>query len=303
MTLATPDVMQHWGTMLRVCAPLLDAREDAEDCAAQVVLQVLARSDPDVRNLEALMVKMVKRRATDMLRARTRQRARDARLAQVTATSVGDAAEAVLDNAEATWLHEAARAQLSPLRYRLLTLLAEGHHLRDVARELGITHGVAQSQLYQLRRILRTVHGKTLAVLAAVWSATRRVGVTAAPATGLAAAVLVLIPAVAGVVREPTPDSHAVTKAPSLQTAVGRRDAHTERQRRPMTTAFAPRTQTGPATGLKSHAVGPAVVALDSPAGSTRVERRESGGDEEGPIEVLTACLEQFTVSATHVGC
>jgi len=111
----------------------LGCPDEARDCAAEAVRQVLDRQPTGVVNLEAYMVTVAKRRAIDRHRARERERRRDRRLAGQLATTVPDVAEGVASRAEACWADGEARALLKPHVYRLVRMLVDGVPLNEAA--------------------------------------------------------------------------------------------------------------------------------------------------------------------------
>lgn len=304
MATADIDPLRHWDVLIRVCRPIVDSVEDAEDCAAQVVLQVLSTDQATVRNLEALMISMVKRRAYDTVRAAKRARVRNGKLAKVAVESVVDVAEDVVERAEATWLQATAEAELSPIRQRVIELTADGHDVVTIAKALGLSPRAVEGQLYQARRVLRQLYAKTLPAVVIGLAAVRRSLTPAVPNFALAA-LLVLSPAfavgfrpsVGGPITEravsPLTSDQIHPRDRERTRSVTRRQASTPK--RPVRRAQIERLSAEPRTE--------AVLTIRDPAGRTAVERRETGGSENGPVEVLTACLQKFRVEASHIGC
>ncbi|MDP9164824.1 MAG: hypothetical protein M3O32_01950 [Actinomycetota bacterium] len=101
-------VWDHWDAMVAASLNVLGSRDQAHDCAAEAMAQVLQRRPADIANLEAFMVTVAKRRAIDRHRARARDRRRDARLAGEAAITLPDLAEDIAARAEARWADEQA---------------------------------------------------------------------------------------------------------------------------------------------------------------------------------------------------
>ena len=97
------EVWPHWEAMVSASRSVLGSSEDAYDCAAEAMAQVLERAPQDVVNAEAFLVTVARRRAIDHYRRGQRERRRDAQLAAYEQTSVVDIAEDVARRAEAAW--------------------------------------------------------------------------------------------------------------------------------------------------------------------------------------------------------
>ena len=150
------DLLALWQSMVRVCEPILDCRDDAEDCASDALVCGLAATDlTAVDNHEAWFVTVAKRRALDQLRHRTRNRSRLARLAGHDEQRAPDVADHVADASEARWLSKRADEILTPTARSVLDVVADGGSVDDAAASLGITRRSAEAHLHRARVSLR----------------------------------------------------------------------------------------------------------------------------------------------------
>lgn len=305
MLYAREELEDHWRSMVRVAHSVLGSRPEAEDCAASAIMQVLERQ-PEVDNLEALLVTVAKRRAVDRLRGLDRARRRDARLATQQDTSVADVAEAVVARAEARWIQEEARTRLTQQSYRILEATANGQPIVDIATREGLTVRAAQSDLFRSRRLLRSVWARALTVVGATWAFTRRV--TSHAATATAAAVVVAAAVTAGFVPSGPPAPH-VGAAPDAQ--LGRSSAYDTSHVNVVRTAtpHPHRPATRPTGALRpARNVGGAqrrtLLVEHDPAGTTTVTRTQHGkGPPDGPVQGVLDCLHNVGLGPHHFGC
>jgi DNA-directed RNA polymerase specialized sigma24 family protein len=303
MLYAREELEDHWRSMVRVAHSVLGSRPEAEDCAASAIVQVLERQ-PEVDNLEALLVTVAKRRAVDRLRGLDRARRRDARLATQQDTSVADVAEAVVARAEARWIQEEARTRLTEQSYRILEATADGQPIVDIATREGLTVRAAQSDLFRSRRLLRSVWARALTVVGATWAFTRRVTSHAAPA----AAVVVAAAVTAGFAPSGPPAPH-VGAAPDAQ--LSRSSAYDTSHVNVVRTAtpHPHRPATRPTGALPpARNVGGAqrrtLLVEHDPAGTTTVTHTRHGkGPPDGPVPGVLDCLHNVGLGPHHFGC
>src|SRR3954471_12799191 len=84
----------HWDAMVRASQRVLGSTEDAEDCAAEALLAALRNPESgNVVHIRSWLGAVAKRRAVDVLRAKTRDRRRLARLAMLHEPYVSDVAD------------------------------------------------------------------------------------------------------------------------------------------------------------------------------------------------------------------
>lgn len=294
--------MCHWPAMIRACQPLLGSRSDAEDCASEALLAALQADAEQIRNTEAWLVTVAKRRAIDRLRTATRGRARQARLEARESFSVDGLAEAVADRQEAEWVAHVARRTLTPAALGVLEELAAGASIDDAASRLGLTRRSVESHLRRARVVIRAALASTLTVVGWLLGGARRSSPAAAPSVALAAAVLAvtlqgLVPEQSLTVPAPGPAVDAVAAPPRYMPPVvapGPLPAPA-RSAAPPTTAAAALPQ-APQRG------GPGEVKAVTPAGET-VVRRETRDGPSDPAGILLDCLGSFQVSAAKIGC
>jgi RNA polymerase sigma factor (sigma-70 family) len=295
-------LLEHWGKLVRVTRSLVDSREDAEDCASAAVLQLLERGSDGIDNTQAFLVTVAKRRAADKTRFQARARLRDGRLAAQQPPGAADVAEDVTARAEARWVDEVAQQQLSPKAYRLLRLLATGRDIGDVAAEMEMTQRAAESLLLRARRTVRRTWAKALAVLGALLAGLRRTAATA-PAATLAACLML---ALAGPSRwAPTDPAGPPGPSPDADTLV------VDSSGAPAFAGLGPAVD-GPALTRMSRQDRPShpaptqttMIVVPQPMGGratlTRKEREGGSGDA---ADTVLRCLQDFTVSAQHIGC
>jgi RNA polymerase sigma factor (sigma-70 family) len=287
--------------MVRVCERVLGSRDDAEDCASEALVQAFAEGLDDVENVEAFLVAIAKRRATDMIRRNVRNRRQLLRLASRCDVSDADPAERVADESEARWLSARADELLTAPARAVLRVVADGGSVNDAAHRLAMTRRSAESHLHRARLTLRAARLAAPAFGAAFLRALRR------PATVSSVAfvgVAVVAPAyLAPVAPERLPGDMPATPVVSEVTQVspgaGGRVVPVER---------APRAPQAPLRG----AVSAAVVTAAPRQGSTRVGTSEAGVEvsvdhrngPEDPVGIVVDCVEHTEVSTTaSIGC
>jgi RNA polymerase sigma-70 factor (ECF subfamily) len=294
MTLLRDELTMHWEPMVRVARSVLGCPDEAEECAAAAILQVLERSPQNVQNLEAFMVTVARRRAVDRLRSLERARRRDAQLAAQTDLYVHDVAEHVSARAEANWVQQQARARLSPRSMRILSAVAEGETISRVALREEVTVRAAESDLLRSRRLLRAVLARTTAALGAVWLAVRRLPAATVPASAaLATFAVLLLPALA----QPEA-SELVSPAVLPQQSTAQlglpgpsRKAHTRAAVSPPWAASASEPPSRP-----SKASVATLVVIGDPAGGGRLTRERHGaGPKRGPVGDIVECVSVAT--------
>jgi RNA polymerase sigma-70 factor (ECF subfamily) len=280
--------------MVRVCERVLDSREDAEDCASDALLAALRTNHQQVRNTEAWLVSVAKRRAVDQLRGRVRSRARHARLAVQHEVEAVDAAEAIAAQHEAAWLADEARARLSPACLAVVNELAGGASVEEAARTLGVTKRAVESQVYRARTVMQAVLTATLSVLGWLGRALRR-RFPAAQTAALAAVIVVGVlggnrPAVPLGPAPPAVDRHDAVASGLLS---ARTYAHQEAPPRARSRSEVPAR----APGSSAEA-----TSVHTAAGTTVVRRRHQEGPSD-PVGIVLDCVSRFEVTREHVGC
>jgi RNA polymerase sigma-70 factor (ECF subfamily) len=295
---AEQDLLTHWPAMVRACERVVASREDAEDCASEALVAALRRGGlGDVRNEEAWLVSVAKRKAIDVVRGDVRGRKRAARIAGEHPIDAADAAEAVLDQAEARWLAQQSRALLAPAAAEVLEAVADGHSIADAADRLGMTKRAAESHLHRARAALRTAWTATLGVLS--WLAgARRWGQTA-PAAALAAGlILSLSPGLGAAgpsgISVPSPLTSADTNdsapvSPAHTSQLGAAAAGSSRR---------------PADRSLPHASagGKGLHSVQTRAAGVQVTQETRPGPAD-PVGAAVWCVQHLHVSPTAVGC
>lgn len=190
MTWSRPELEQQWTPMVRAARAVLGSQDEAEECAALALVQVLERQ-PQADNLQAFMVTVARRRALDRLRDIERGRARDLKLVAWAERQVTDVADDIVTRAEARWVDQVARRELRPEVYQLLRHIADGQPIAEVAAALGMTDSAAASHLRRARVLLRGALAKTLGVLA-LGGAWRRRSLAGVATAGMTATALMI---------------------------------------------------------------------------------------------------------------
>jgi RNA polymerase sigma factor (sigma-70 family) len=284
--------------MVLAARPVVGTLDEARDCASQAIVQYLEQDRRDVANLEAFMVTIAKRRAIDLVRARDRARVRDERYAHEVVLSAPDVAEDVATRAEALWADREARRLLQPKVYELLTLVADGVPMAEVAQRLGMTERAAQSHLLRARRVVRNALARTLAGLGIAVASLRRWWGPAAVTAPVLAAAFVLAIGTATAPRVPAPPP--LTLLPSTGTPAPVESATDSAHR------VAPHRRTGSAAA-RTAAVVPRRphedVSVQTPVGSVSVEDRDTGHDSDSYAEELLWCLGHLRIELHYQGC
>lgn len=304
------ELLSHWPAVVRACRPLVQSREEAEDCAAEALLAALETPQRALDNPEAWMVTVARRRAYDAGRRRARDQRRMAGLAsQSVLVDIDEPGAVVTDRAEAAWLAAVARRELPTSTQAVLSQLASGAGVQDAATELRLTRRAVESHLRRARLALRSAMAATLGLAAALLAPFRRSLPLAAPASAVAL-VLVLLPQAAP--SGPTPGD---TSAPPVTRSVVGVSAGTTAQPVAVPSAVSlpaepPELTSVPSNAAATGASGGASpvsrvvpeVRATTPAGRTAVTREERVGPDDA-VGIAVHCLRELTVSATHVGC
>jgi RNA polymerase sigma factor (sigma-70 family) len=301
-------VWEHWDAMIAASRKVLGSLDDAHDCAAEAMTQVLERQPDGVENLEAFMVTVAKRRAIDRYRAQQRGRRRERMLAAQVALTAPDFAEDVATRAEARWADETARAVLKPNVYRLVRMLADGVPLSDAAARLGMSDRAAESHLLRARRAVRGALGKTFGVLAAAFACGRRVGPAAAPAVVAVAASTALL------VGGPAPGPRLPASDPPAKPILGDAapTAVVAELVLPTGAATPPRGVSARAPlSLPAASVGVAQASprsttsavVSTPVAGVDSYDTDDGQQSEGTAEQVLQCVQNLKVTIGYQGC
>lgn len=294
----------HWRAMVRSARGVLGCPSEAEECAAQALLQVCQQDISRVDNLEAYMVTVANRRAIDRLRHLDRARRRDQLLATHEAAVINDHADDVARRSEAFWMAAQARTLLDGRSYDVLARYAEGEDMSSIAASHGISEGAARTVLHRARKLMRGVHAKTLALLALLWTLGRRASAPV-PAVALATAVsCLLLPNVGNHVGPTRPNA-----APTLETSALVVALPIEPEMVRVATEFGD-------LGLERHAYEPraaattghrerkaTVIRAPLKSGVVIEKERRGGSQQSDPVAVVTDCLNNFKLSMQHIGC
>ena len=137
-----------FGLALRILGDR-DAAEDAVQDAFEQVWQQRDRVDPDRGRLDALTLTIVRRRALDLARARSRRVRRAAPLAEefdVADESIVDAADLLASGLDAARVRTALDALPAAQRQVIDLAYFGGRTMAEVASELDIAVGTAKSR-------------------------------------------------------------------------------------------------------------------------------------------------------------
>lgn len=292
------NLQAHWGPMVRVAHSVLGSWDEAEECAAQALAQVAERQPANIRNLEAFLVTIARRRALDRYRTIERNRRRDSALASREAAWAVDVAEDVVARHAARWLEMEAQRRLTPRAYRLLRAAADGQAVDTIAREESMTVRAVQSSLQRSRTLLRDVWARSLAVFGAAAALMRRAFVGAAP-PAVAAALWTLLVVVPNFSANPAPvpptqsdssDGHDPNVVPGVSAiATPRGPTRTPRQ------SVSKPTPSEPSTVMVVHGPGGTSTTID--------DREHGSGGDEDLVGGLVECLKNFKVTRENIGC
>jgi DNA-directed RNA polymerase specialized sigma24 family protein len=281
-----------------VARSILGSRDEAEDCAATAIVQLYERAPAEIENLEAYLVTATKRRACDVLRNLERERRPHERLVGQAIRPEPDVADVVVGQAEAAWLDREAVQLLRPATYEVLSRVANGKPIADVAHELGLTKRAAESHLLRARKIMRHSIARGAVILGGLWAGLRR---------GLPAQALVVVPAAClAIAVAIAPGPGALNTAPSTLSHEADRPLVRHAQGAAPTRSWAsrvfPDARAPSAAGLTRHEK-PIASVQAAPGLTTSVARGETGEHESGPIEVLEHCLRDFRIDPNQIGC
>jgi DNA-directed RNA polymerase specialized sigma24 family protein len=294
--LTADEIWVHWDAMLAAGYSVLGCKQQAYECAADAVTQMLERPPRNVRNPEAFLVTVAKRRAIDRVRSHGSDRRRLERLVANTQLVEQDVAEAVTERAEAAWVDEQARTLLRPTAYRLLQLLADGVPIQEAALALGLTQRAAESHLLRARRLMRSAIAKTLVTLGVLGGILRR-GVTKLPAAVAAVSALFLvIPHGSGLGQSSSRRSLAHFASSELRTAL---PARHESRTQPSAT---PSAQNRERATFASAASTPRAAVQTSVVGVGTYDK-DDGYQASGPVDLVLHCAGNVRVEPGYVGC
>lgn len=293
-------VWPYWRAMVRSAYGVLGSRDEAEDCAAEALTQILERPPLGVRNPEAFLVTVARRRAIDHRRASRSARKRVLRAGVAHAIDEADVAVAVADQREAAWADQQARSLLGPAAYQLLQMIADGVSIDQAAAAMGITTRAAESRLLRARRVMRAALASAVAMVSAVLAGIRRGWTTVSPVFTMAAvaALVVGLPTFQG---PSTPDPRD-TQVTDRSSAVSSDAPGT-----------APGVVEGATAGNTSGPTRPSWVQpaakpvltpeVRTPAGGARVYQVDDGYEPAGPADVVMHCLQNLDIGLHHQGC
>ena len=303
----------------KVCLQLVGSRADAEDCAAEAVLEALQQEDKlkHVDSVEGWIVTVAKRRAIDLVRTRAAEQRRFTRLTVAASrellSPIDSRIEELLDHAEATWLHEEA-AVLPATTRKVLACLMQGRTNAETAVELGLSRRAIENHVFRARQHLRATWLSSIAAFVGLLAGLRRFARAAAssPATVPVAAlgVVVTMAIVTSPLLQHHPHASPRTAAPILGVAgrlVGASDpldAHSAQVGAPVAVglsraARAPRSSESSRTLVSVHPAG-----ADKPG--VRVTQEEHGPPTGGPVDNLVTCVQTFKLPDLNggpVGC
>jgi DNA-directed RNA polymerase specialized sigma24 family protein len=296
------DLELHWRSMVRAANGVLGSRDEAEECAAAAIVQVLERGPHGIHNLEAFMVTVAKRRAVDRLRSLLRSRSRDQRLVAQHGPHIADVADDVVARAEARWVQAEALRRLSPLSYRILEAAANEVDVRVVGEREGMTVRAVQSDLSRSRLLLRRVVTRALAALGVAAALVRRGATVAVPAV-TAVLLLGILPGLDG--KSEGHDQSIPSQRPlTMPTRTTAFTSPTSRLTR--LTHMPPRPLRGAVSygAVNGRGHGEPQVQEQDAAGRTTVAKGRHGrGGDAGTVGGLLECLTNVNVDPHHLGC
>lgn len=270
---------------------------DAEDCvqaALQMVLELEAERRPS--NPGGWLVTVSRRRAVDLMRRREAQ-AR-ALLKQDVSEIVPDVAESVADLAEAQWLAQEATHRLPRSTQAVLTGLANGSSVRELAAELGLTERSVEGHVNRLRRSLRRAWAATLGVFGVSWLAVRRSVAVATPTLALTAVAITFTPRAGTPEQLPGKGQFGVLEVAGSTPPDSRiTQAVPQPPKRVQPPGHRPYLATPSRQGSAHH-----VLREQDPTGHTEATVKDRGGPDD-PVFGTLKCVEEFEVSPSHIGC
>lgn len=259
------ELVRHWDAMVRACRPLVDNEQEAEDCAAAALLQLIEEPRADLRRPEAFLVTLATRRARDELQRSDRA------------------------------------GRLPSTTSELLLLLSDGGDVRAAAARLGIAPRDAPDRV---RRTLTTRWPRTAAVAVAFAGLGRRNLMAGAPAVALllvAGLTVVQLQSSSPVPGRAPGGQLLELSEPSREVRAPDPRARVVQSRPAAPRRATVRPPTAPQRRVPHRQV---VVAVPGAAGGGLAEGEgDTVSGEQGPVEVLEACVEQLQVSVEHVGC
>jgi RNA polymerase sigma factor (sigma-70 family) len=290
------ELLGHWRAMVVAARQVVGSVEDAQDCAGEAIAQFLERR-PDVLNLEAFLVTAAKRRAVDRVRARSRAQVREERVARQLAASLPDVAEEIASRSEASWADAEARRLLSPRSYELLSLVAQGVPVREIAARFGINEHAVQSRLLRARRTLRAGLARGLAALGLGAAATRRWLTPAGASTAVVASAFVLaLLDLAPTTVPPLARGPQLALPPEAEGAV---------ERAASSRASNATRQVARAVPVQRAGLGvrPPEATVQTPVTGVSLEHRQDGRQDETAVEQVVHCVERLRVEVGYQGC
>ncbi|WP_346130591.1 sigma-70 family RNA polymerase sigma factor [Lentzea roselyniae] len=180
---------------VRRCQAAGLSRAEAEDCAHEAVLVLLARQGAGERidSPASWLVVVAYRQAIDHMRRSGRECAALGRLT-VRDGDVPTPDEVVTDRALARWLAGAVDT-LPPMTRRVCLAMADGSTITQAAADLGLTRRSVESHLTRARRFLRGLAAGAAAVLAGTACRFGKPGIALAatvPVAALSTSVILL---------------------------------------------------------------------------------------------------------------
>ena len=153
---------KYGGLCFRIARQMLDSAEDAEECVSEMLLAVWNSVPPNQpRNLEAYLVTLLRRAATDRLRAQHRVKRGGTRLAQTLdeLAEVIPANETVESEVDLRALTASLRRFLDALPEQSARLFLERYYLSQSAKAIAEAHqmtvGAVDVQLCRIRKKLK----------------------------------------------------------------------------------------------------------------------------------------------------
>lgn len=298
------EVAAAWRLAVRRCERILGSRDDAEDCVQEAYASIHRSAQP-IDNLAAWLAHVSSRRAVDLIRTRTRERAAVERLGRREPASAHDLADAVCDRAEAEWLAGELGTRLPGRAQEILRAVAAGASLRETAEALDITSKSAECHVSRARKTAARIMAPTLAWLGALRAlrALRRRAGAGATATAAAVVLVAGLVMVSPVIRAPVRAPH---EKPVAETGASLRAPGSPP--RPTVRLVAPAPDRAP----PSRAEAPAGTPRPTSTRVARIENEDAGTsitiqEEERPgedfIETTVWCVQNFEVSPQHIGC